>query len=77
MESKKYLEIIEIDIDKDKVEMIQLEVKDKKEAEDQLIFKEQERIISFPKYLARYHICNHNKNGKNRSCKIEILKEVK
>lgn len=73
MESKKYLEII--DIDESDFDNVQIEVEDKSDAEVKLV--EEEKKPMPKKYIARYHICRHGEHGKNWLCEVEILKEVK
>lgn len=70
----KYLEIIEVDDKTENIKTVKIKVVDKKEAQNILSIEEKEFIGR--KYIARYHICGHNQNGKNKLCKCEILKEI-
>ena len=72
---KKYLEIIEQGDEGVELKTVQVEVKDKKEAESKMI--ETEKEFENKKYIARYHICKHGEHGKNQPCECEILKEIK
>lgn len=71
----KYLEIIEQTEDLEvEPKTVRIKVESKTEAEDNLY----DAIKEFEgkKYIARLHTCRHSKDGKNRPCSVEILKEV-
>ena len=75
--SKIFLEIIETTEQENPgnlVEPVKIKVRDKAEAESKMI--NAEKGFAGKKYIARLHYCFHNKNGRNRPCKISILKTV-
>lgn len=76
MAFKRYLEIIEqVDSLEIKAKFTKIEVTNKADAENKIGNAEKE--FKGKKFIARYHICRHEKNGKNKPCSIEILKEIK
>ena len=71
---KKYLEIIEQnDDEKAVIKTVKIKVADKKEAESKLA--NEEKAFKGKKYIARYHICKHGKNGHNQPCEVEELRK--